>query len=193
MRVIAIAIVAENGVLGDGQAQPFEFAEDWARYKRVTSGHPMVMGRATHEAIGRWLPGRTTIVVTRSPEQVELPVEGSSAVGLTAGSVEEALRLAADLDDEIYVAGGGQIYAQAWPYLTDLDLTEVHASAEGSVVLPEIDPAEWREIRREPRGAFDFAGYTRRTPPLALPRAVPDGRPMPDLPREQGPPDEASP
>lgn len=165
MRIIAIAIVASNGVLGDGERQPFEFAEDWARYKRVTLGHPVIMGRATHDAIGRWLPGRTTIVVTRSPERVTLPLEGSSASGLTAGSITEALRLATDLDDEVYVAGGGEIYAQAWPSLTDLDLTEVHAPAEGSVVFPQVDPREWVEVRREPRGAFDFVGYTRRTPP----------------------------
>ena len=61
MPVIAIAIVAANGVIGDGERQPFEYAEDWARYKKVTLGHPMIMGRKTFEAIGRWLPGRTTI------------------------------------------------------------------------------------------------------------------------------------
>lgn len=162
MRVIAIAIVAENGVLGDGERQPFEFAEDWARYKRVSLGHPMIMGRATHDAIGRWLPGRTTIVVTRTPERVTLPAAGSSAVGVVAGSVEEALTLASGLDDVVYVAGGGQIYRQAWPWLTELDLTEVHASATGSVVFPAVGE-EWVEVRREPRGEFDFVGYERRT------------------------------
>lgn len=168
MRIIAIAIVASNGVLGDGEKQPFEFAEDWARYKRVTLGHPMIMGRATHDAIGRWLPGRTTIVVTRTPERVDLPPAGSRAVGLLAGSVGEALALAAELDDVVYVAGGGEIYAQTWPWLTDLDLTEVHATAEGSVVFPEVRAEEWEEVRREPRGEFDFVGYERRTPPRPL-------------------------
>ncbi|WP_282005286.1 dihydrofolate reductase [Propioniciclava sinopodophylli] len=161
MPVIAIAIVAANGVLGDGKKQPFEFPEDWARYKRVTLGHPMIMGRATHDAIGRWLPGRTTIIVTRTPQAVELPTDGR-ADGRAVASLDEALALARSLDDTVYVAGGGQVYAQAWDELDELDLTEVHADAEGSVVLPEVDPAVWEEYRREPRGAFDFVGYRRR-------------------------------
>lgn len=160
-RIIAIAIVAANGVLGDGERQPFEFAEDWARYKRVTSGHPMIMGRRTHDAIGRWLPGRATIVVTSHPEAVELPAD-ERATGFAVTSLEMALALAAELDDEeIYVAGGGSVYAQAWPYLTDLDLTEVHADAEGSVHFPDIDPTEWAEVRHEPHAEFDFVGYRR--------------------------------
>jgi dihydrofolate reductase len=161
-RIIAIAIVAANGVLGDGERQPFEFAEDWARYKQVTSGHPMIMGNRTLKAIGRWLPGRATIVVTRSPESVELPTTGK-ADGYAVSSLEAALELAVSLDDDqVYVAGGGSIYAQAWPHLTDLDLTEVHASAEGDVRFPEIDPAEWVEVRREPHEHFDFVGYCRK-------------------------------
>lgn len=160
-RIIAIAIVAANGVLGDGERQPFEFAEDWARYKRVTSGHPMIMGRRTLDAIGRWLPGRVTIVVTSRPETVELPADGK-ATGFAVSSVATALELACSLDDdEVYVAGGGSIYDQAWPYLTDLDLTEVHAEAEGSVHFPEVNPAEWSEVRREPHAEFDFVGYRR--------------------------------
>lgn len=163
MRIIAIAIVAANGVIGDGEKQPFEFAEDWARYKRVTLGHPMIMGRRTHEAIGRWLPGRPTIVVTSRPELIQLPPAGSTATGYAVDSLGEALDLARSLDDEeIYVAGGGTIYRAAWDRLTDLDLTEVHAEAEGAVRFPDVDPAEWEEVRREPRGKFDFVGYRRR-------------------------------
>ncbi|MBB1494156.1 dihydrofolate reductase [Propioniciclava sp. MC1595] len=161
MAVIAIAIVARNGVLGDGEAQPFEFAEDWARYKRVTLGHPMIMGRATHDAIGRWLPGRTTIVVTRNLDRVEIP-DDPRVDARVATSVEEALALAQELDDTVYVAGGGEIYRQAWDSLDELDLTEVHADAEGSVTLPDVDPAVWEEYRRDPRGEFDFVGYRRR-------------------------------
>lgn len=166
--MIAIAIVDQRGVLGDGQRQPFAFAEDWERYKRVTLGHPMIMGRRTHEAIGRWLPGRTTIVVTSTPDAVELPVDGRAA-GHAVASVEDAVRLAASLDDTVYVAGGGTIYAATWPLLTELDLTEVHALARlddpaAAVYLPEVRPREWVEVRREPRGEFDFVGYERRTP-----------------------------
>lgn len=158
--VIAIAIVASNGVLGDGAKQPFEFAEDWARYKRVTLGHPMIMGRTTHQAIGRWLPGRTTIVLTHDPDSVVLPTDGS-ADGRAVSSLSAALELAAGIDDTIYIAGGGFVYREAWPYLTDLDLTEVHEPADGSVVLPDVSADAWREVRREPRGQFDFVGYER--------------------------------
>ncbi len=161
MPITAIAIVSANGVLGDGERQPFEIAEDWARFKRVTSGHPLIMGRRTHDAIGRWLPGRTTIVVTSRPEAVELPTHGS-ATGHAVASLPEALELARSLDDDVYVAGGGTIYRQAWPVLTDLDITAVHAEAEGSVRLPGIDPAEWVEVSREPREGFDFVHYRRR-------------------------------
>ena len=156
----SIAIVARNGVLGDGEAQPFEFAEDWARYKRVTLGHPMIMGRATHDAIGRWLPGRTTIVVTSDPSRIELPTDGR-ATGHAVTSVPDALALACSLDDEIYVAGGGSIYRQAWPYLTDLDLTEVQAAAEGTVHFPQVLASEWQQVAREPRDGFAFVRYRR--------------------------------
>lgn len=158
MPVIAIAIVAANGVIGDGKRQPFEFAEDWARYKQVTLGHPMIMGRATFEAIGRWLPGRTTIVITRHPERIEVPAEAS---GHAVTSWVAALDLARSLDDTVYVAGGGQVYQAAWPDLDALDLTQVHAPAQGSIEFPDVDPDVWREVRREPRSEFDFVGYER--------------------------------
>lgn len=161
VRIIGIAIVSSNGVIGDGHRQPFEIAEDWARYKRVTHGHPMIMGRATHDAIGRWLPGRTTIVVTRDPARIELPSHGR-AVGYAVASLDEALALARSLDDEIYVAGGGTIYQQAWPVLTELDLTEVDAEAEGTVFFPSVDPGEWLEVSREPRDGYAFVRYRRR-------------------------------
>jgi dihydrofolate reductase len=164
MPVIAIAIVAANGVIGDGDRQPFEIAEDWARFKRVTLGHPLIMGRRTHEAIGRWLPGRTTIVITSHPESVTLPEpdEGPQRTGHAVASFDDALQLARGIDDEVYIAGGGSVYEQAWPYVTDLDLTEVHQAAEGAVRFPRIDPAEWVEVERDARDGFDFVHYRRR-------------------------------
>lgn len=164
VRIIAIAVVGENGVIGDGERQPFEIAEDWARFKRVTHGHPLIMGRRTHEAIGRWLPGRTTIVVTTNPRSIALPTD-PRATGHAAASLPEALALARSLDDEIYIAGGGSIYQEAWPELTELDLTEVEASAEGTVYFPQIDPTEWQEVSREQREGFAFVRYTRRGEP----------------------------
>lgn len=158
-KIVAIAIVADNGVIGDGKKQPFEFKEDWARFKQVTLGHPMVMGRKTQDAIGRFLPGRTTIIVSRNPDAVEIPED---AEALAVGSVGEALHVASLLDEVVFVAGGGEIYRQAWDSLTHLDLTMVHSPAEGPVRFPDIDPDEWVEVRREPHGEFDFVGFERR-------------------------------
>ncbi|WP_420174749.1 dihydrofolate reductase [Luteococcus sp. OSA5] len=155
MRVIAIAVVSENGVIGDGKDQPFKFGEDWARFKATTMGHPIIVGRHTHEAIGGYLPGRTTIVVSRDPEQIELS-DDPDAPSFAVGSVELALELAESLDDVCFVCGGGQVYENAWEYLTELDITQVHETAEGSVHFPEIDPEDWLLLHREPRGQFDF-------------------------------------
>ncbi|MEA4943636.1 MAG: dihydrofolate reductase [Propionicimonas sp.] len=162
MRIIGIAIVGANGVIGDGDSQPFQIAEDWERYKRVTMGHPMILGRRTHQAIGRWLPGRTTIVVTHDPDNIELP-SGGTARGFAVSSLAEALDLARSLDEEIYVAGGGSIYRAAWPELTELDLTEVEAEATGTVFFPPVEPTEWQEVSREQRDGFAFVRYLRRT------------------------------
>lgn len=161
VKLIAIAIVDANGVIGDGERQPFEIAEDWARFKRVTAGHVLVMGRRTHDAIGRWLPRRTTIVVTSRPEAVELPTDGVSH-GYAVASLDAAIALAGTIDEVVFIAGGGSIYRQAWPLLTDLDLTEVHAEADGSVRFPDVDPTEWAEVSREPHDGFDFVHYRRR-------------------------------
>lgn len=158
MRVIAIAVVGCNGVIGDGHDQPFKFREDWERFKATTMGHPIIMGRHTHEAMGRYLPGRTTIVVSRDPEQVELS-DSDSAPSFAVGSVETALELAESLDDVCFVGGGGQVYRHAWDFLTELDLTEVHADGWGEVTFPEVDPLDWRLLSREERGEFDFARY----------------------------------
>lgn len=172
MIVSAIAIVAANGVIGDGARQPFEFAEDWARFKRVTMGHVLVMGRRTHDAIGRFLPGRTTIIVSRSPESVAIPAGVDAvAVGSLDAAFAEAERRGAE---HVFIAGGGQIYRLAWPRLTHLDLTVVHAEAEGSVRFPDVEASQWREVSREPRGEFDFVAYERRAlgdPELTEPEA----------------------
>lgn len=162
MTITAIAVVARNRVIGDGQDQPFKFREDWARFKKVTMGHPLIMGRKTHDAMGL-LPGRTSIVVSRTPQRVqfEQPRDEASR-GFAVGSLAEAIELAQSLDDQIYVIGGGQIYQMAWPQVDELDLTEVHAEAEGDVLFPEVDEQEWQELARDPRGEFDFVRYIRR-------------------------------
>ena len=163
MKLIAIAVVGRNRVIGDGEDQPFKFAEDWARFKRVTTGHPLIMGRKTHDAMGL-LPGRASIVLTRQPDKLDFPVgvDGQPR-GYAVASLEEAIEVASRLDGEVgFVIGGGQVYALAWDRLDELDLTEVHDEAPGSVVLPKVDPEEWVEVSRRAKGPFDFVRYERR-------------------------------
>lgn len=162
MTIRAIAVLARNRVIGTGRDQPFKFPEDWARLKRVTMGHPLIVGRRTHEVMGL-LPGRFSIVVTSRPQAISFPADAQGQPrGMAVGSIADALSAGLARDEEVYVIGGGQIYRQAWPYLAGLEITWVHADAEGGVLFPEITPEEWVETARTERGEFDFVSYRRR-------------------------------
>ena len=153
MRIVAIAAVADNRVIGSGDDMLWHLPEDFARFKRVTTGNTLIFGRRTHEQIGRTLPNRRIIVVTRDEDWTGEGVE-------VAHSIEEALELAADTPDQVcYVGGGAQIYEAAWPYLTELDITIVHQSPEGAALFPPIIAREWTEVSREQRVGFDFVRY----------------------------------
>jgi dihydrofolate reductase len=153
-RVSLIAAVARNGVIGSGQEMPWHIPEDFAFFKRTTMGHPLVMGRRTFDSIGRVLPGRRTIVITRQPDWSHAEVE-------TAHSLVEALSFAGPAD-EVFVAGGGEVYAEAMPYAHRLLVTEVFDDPEGDVHFPPVDPAAWRETAREGHDGFAFVTYERR-------------------------------
>lgn len=156
-RIVAIAAVADNGVIGADDGMPWHIPADFKRFKRVTSGNTLILGRKTHEGIGRILPERRIIVVTRDRGWAQEGVE-------VAHSVEDAIALAASTPERIcYIGGGGQIYAAAWPYLTELDITHVHASPEGETTFPLVKRSEWTEVSREPHQGFDFVSY-RPTP-----------------------------
>ncbi len=143
-----VAAVADNGVIGNGPDIPWRVPGEQADFKQLTLGHVLVMGRTTYESIGRPLPGRTTVVLTRDP--------GWSADGvLVAHSLDEALALAGDLDGDVMVAGGAQVYAAALPVADAQVLSRVHQSPAGDVHYPEFDSREWRETRREPREGYD--------------------------------------
>jgi dihydrofolate reductase len=142
-RLTLVAAVADNGVIGNGGDIPWRIPADFAHFKALTLGHVLVMGRATYDSIGRVLPGRTTIVLTRDP--------GWSAEGvLVAGSLDEALDLAADLPGEVFVAGGAEVYALALGRAHAQVLTEVHLSPVGDTRYPDFDRTAWVETRREP-------------------------------------------
>jgi dihydrofolate reductase len=155
--VVLVAAVADNGVIGADGDIPWHRPDDFAHFKALTLGHTLVMGRATYDSIGRPLPGRTTVVVTRDPDWA---VEGV----LVAHSFEEALALAADLPGDVMVAGGAQIYSLALPYATHQVLTEIHLDAEGDTRYPDWDRDEWREIRRIPGDGLDWVWWERLAP-----------------------------
>ena len=158
--MITLAIIvacAENGVIGRNNALPWHLSEDLRYFKRVTLGKPIVMGRKTFESIGRPLPGRTNIVISRNPD---FSADGVKVVSTLDAALELAESIALiDGAEELMVIGGAQIYAEALPSAERLYLTEVHAEVEGDAYLPEIDWSEWREVRRERHEAMEPNPY----------------------------------
>lgn len=162
-----VAAVAENGVIGRGDALPWHISGDLKRFRAITWGKPILMGRRTFESIGKPLPGRTSLVITR--DTGFRPPEGVLVVSSLGAALErgtqEALRLGVD---EMAVVGGAQIYAQAFPHAARLRLTEVHGKPEGDVHFPAFAREEWRETGREgpiqgekDEFAFSFVDYER--------------------------------
>jgi dihydrofolate reductase len=157
--VTIVAAVARNGVIGAGGRLPWHLPDELRRFKELTLGHVLVMGRRTYESIGRVLPGRTTIVVTRQPGWTA----GAEQV-VTASSVREAITTAAELDDQVFVVGGAQVYEEALPLADRLELTHVDAEPEGDTMFPAIDWSEWRETGREPGDGWTAVTYERVAP-----------------------------
>ena len=160
-RLTLIVARARNGVIGRDGTLPWRLPEDLAFFKRTTMGHPIVMGRRTWESIGRPLPGRRNIVVSRRA--------GFAAAGAeVAPGLDEALRLCAG-SEEVFVIGGAQLYTEALPRAGRLIVTEIDADFDGDTRWPAPDRAQWRETAREhlpPTAerhfALDFVTYLRR-------------------------------
>ena len=164
--VVIVAAVAQNGIIGNRGEMPWRLSTDLKRFKRLTMGKPVIIGRKTFEVIGKPLPGRTNIVVSRSP--------GFSADGVVAAlGLDQAIVIGRDeaarnQQSEVAVIGGGEIYAAAIGGADRLYITHVEASPEGDTRFPPIDPAVWRQISSErvPAGKKDseattFAVYER--------------------------------
>jgi dihydrofolate reductase len=154
MRVAIVVAAAENGVIGAGNQMPWRLPDDLKRFKALTLGKPVVMGRKTYESIGKPLPGRANIVISR---RSDLQLQGCTVVN----SVPAAMAAAGDAQ-EIAIIGGAEIYAQALSSTDVVHLTRVHTTLAGDAWFPALDPAEWRErlIERHPadeRHAFAFS------------------------------------
>ncbi len=147
MIVSAIVAVAKNGAIGLNNEIPWYLPADLAYFKKRTMGHHILMGRNSFRSIGRPLPNRTNVVITRDPYFTANGV-------LVAHSVEEALGMAFDNGEtEAFIIGGGEIYRQSLELCDRLYLTEVAIEPEGDVFFPDIEPAEWREVWREEHAA----------------------------------------
>ena len=158
MKLSLIAAVSENGVIGKDGGLPWRISEDLKRFKALTTGHPVLMGRKTYEsilaALGRPLPKRTSLVLTRAtdfsaPEGVEVYHDPQSA-------------LSAHEDEHIFCIGGGQIYAATFGLADRLIITHVRRSVEGDTYFPAIDPGLWDVESEERHDDFDFVNYVRK-------------------------------
>lgn len=153
--ITIVAAVAENGVIGHKGGIPWRIPGEQARVKRLTMGHVLVMGRRTYESIGRPLPGRTTVVVTRQPDWRADGV-------LVAPTLDAALDLAARHGTQIYAFGGADIYAGALARADRMVITWVDAAPEGDTRFPDVDWTQWSETGREAGEGFAVVEYERR-------------------------------
>ncbi|HCC55199.1 MAG TPA: dihydrofolate reductase [Desulfobulbaceae bacterium] len=156
MKILLIAAMAKNRVIGRDNAIPWHIPGEQQRFKALTMGHTLIMGRKTFESIGRALPGRKTIIVSRNPEY-------RAAGCLVAQSLTAALALCAETET-IFLAGGGEIYRQGLELAQAIYLTVLDREVEGEVFFPEFDPRQFRKISAERVNgpeAYTFSIYQR--------------------------------
>lgn len=146
---------SDNNVIGQDNQLIWHLPNDLKHFKEITTGHPIIMGRKTFESIGRILPNRTNIIITRNRNY---SIENAKV----AHSLNEALELAKEIDENIFIIGGGKIYEQAIDFADILEVTEVHENFEGDTYFPEIDLNVWKEISRikhykDEKNEFDYS------------------------------------
>lgn len=149
--VTLVAAIAENGVIGSGNRVPWHLPADLKRFKALTMGKPMLMGRRTFESIGKPLPGRRNLVLTRTSG---FPAPGIEIVR----GIEEALAICADAP-ELMVIGGAEVYRLCLPHARRMHLTRVHAPVVGDTRFPNCDWNEWRRVERSTHPADDKNAY----------------------------------
>lgn len=160
MQVVLIAAVADNGVIGAAGTIPWRLRSDQQRFKAMTLGKPVVMGRRTFLSLKRPLSGRTNIVLTRDPDfRAAGALVTTSFAEASAVARGDALRRSVD---EIAVIGGAEIYARWMPYADRIEITEIHLRPQGDICFPAIDAAQWEEVARShhPAGSTDSAAFS---------------------------------
>ena len=163
MLISIIVAVSENGVIGKDNQLLWRLPDDLKRFKKLTLGHPIIMGRKTFDSIGKPLPGRTSIVITRNPD---FKLEGVMVVHSLEKAVEEARKIE---EQEIFIIGGGELYRQALPVTNKLYVTEVETVTSGDTFFEIKDPENWIETERIVHKAderhlfgFNFVDYVRK-------------------------------
>ena len=158
--VFLILARADNGVIGGDGGMPWHLPADLKRFKALTMGHPVLMGRKTYESIGKPLPGRRNLVITRN--------RGYSAPGCEVVHSLDAALDACPGAEEIFIIGGAELYREALPRAQRLEFTEIHAEFDGDTSFPPFPPDQWRETARECHGSeagapfrYDFVRYER--------------------------------
>lgn len=167
MKISLIAAIAQNYVIGRNNDLPWHLPDDFQFFKTKTSAHPIIMGRKSLESLGKPLPKRTNIVITRDPSRIASSFTEKGVV--VTGTLEEALQAARRVEEhEIFIIGGAEIYKLALPIATTLYLTEIQQQYEGDAYFPAFDRSEWQETARRHHpaderhsAAFDFVTYER--------------------------------
>lgn len=142
MKISLIVALSSNRVIGLDNKMPWHLSADLKKFKAITMGFPIIMGRKTFEAIGKPLPGRLNIIISRNPNYQQ-------AGCVVSGSLEAALAHACKASAQVFVIGGATLYEAALPIANDLYLTEIHETFSGDTFFPELDAAEWQEVARE--------------------------------------------
>ena len=162
MKIAIIVAASHNNVIGDGKGMIWHLSADLKRFRALTSGHTVLMGRKTYESIGRALPKRRNIVITRNAEYV---AEGCDIFQSIDSAIDSARSMG---EDTLFIIGGGELYRIFWPKADVLYLTRVHATADAAVTIPDVLDSDWVEVKRETVQAedntpsFSFIDYVRK-------------------------------
>jgi dihydrofolate reductase len=154
-----IVAAAENNVIGVGNALPWKIPEDLKFFRDTTKGHIVIMGRKTFASVGRALPDRLNIVVSRQPNLI---LDGAIVLSSLEAALDKASQLTAQWGDEVFIIGGGELYAQSLPLVDRIYLTRVHGKFAGDAVYPYVDVNRFREVARRESTSCTFLTYERR-------------------------------